>query len=268
MSRRGPWWVGVDVGAAYIKAVVLSSGQVIGRAVRPVGGSFREQVKQVLSLAVEEAGIGREELVALGITGVGADGFSSLAKKFSDVACNARGINVVNPATKTIIDLGGQFTRVIVTQAGKVEDFVVSEKCAAGSGRFLQIIARILQMSIEDVGPLSLTARDPVEFSTGCAVFAESEAISRIAEGSHPADILAGVHRAMAAKVAMLMSRVKWEPPVALVGGGGSDVGLVKAIEDVLKTAIHVPNHPQTVAALGAACLASELSQGASFHPG
>jgi len=188
---------------------------------------------------------------------MGAEGCALQGQKYSDVAGNARGISVLEPTIRTVIDLGSQFTRVLTTRGGQVEDFVMSEKCATGSGRFLQIMARILQMPITEMGPLSLAAHHPVDFSTSCAVFAESEAISRLAEGTSPADILAGVHRAMASKVVMLVGRLKWHPPVALVGGGGNDVGLVKAIEDALETTIHVPPFPQTVAALGVAWLAA-----------
>jgi predicted CoA-substrate-specific enzyme activase len=135
-------------------------------------------------------------------------------------------------------------------------DFLMSEKCATGSGRFLQIIARILQVDLEDIGPLSLKSENPVEFSTNCAVFAESETISRIAEGAHAEDILAGVHRAMASKVAMLVKRIKMVPDVVLTGGGGEDAGLVQAISDVLGVKILVPDIPRLTAAFGAACLA------------
>ena len=134
----------------------------------------------------------------------------------------------------------------------------MSEKCATGSGRFLQVISRILQVPLDEIGPLSLQSEKPVEFSTNCAVFAESETISRIAEGAKPADILAGVHRAMAAKVGMLVKRLKLEPDVVLTGGGGEDAGLVGAIGDALKLTIRVPEKPRLTAAFGAALLASE----------
>jgi predicted CoA-substrate-specific enzyme activase len=158
-----------------------------------------------------------------------------------------------------IIDIGGQFTKdAKITPEGRIADFLMSEKCATGSGRFLQVISRILHVSLDDIGPLSLQSANPVEFSTNCAVFAESETISRIAEGANAADILAGVHRAMAAKVSMLVKRLKLEPDVVLTGGGGEDAGLAKAIGDALKIKIRVPDQPRLTAAYGAACLARE----------
>jgi predicted CoA-substrate-specific enzyme activase len=133
----------------------------------------------------------------------------------------------------------------------------MSEKCATGSGRFIQVISRILQVPLDEIGPLSLQSENPVEFSTNCAVFAESETISRIAEGEKPADILAGVHRAMAVKVAMLVKRLKVEPDVALTGGGGQNEGLVRAVSEALKMKVLVPPQPRLTAAIGAALLAS-----------
>jgi predicted CoA-substrate-specific enzyme activase len=162
------------------------------------------------------------------------------------------------PQVRTVIDIGGQFTKAMrITPEGRVADFLMSEKCATGSGRFLQVIARILHVNLSEIGSLSLQSETPVEFSTNCAVFAESETVSRIAEGAKAADILAGVHRAMAAKVSMLAKRVKMETEVALTGGGGEDTGLVQAVGDTLGVRIWVPEQPRLSAALGAACLAA-----------
>jgi predicted CoA-substrate-specific enzyme activase len=169
------------------------------------------------------------------------------------------GCHCLFPSARTVIDIGGQFTKAAkITPQGRIADFLMSEKCATGSGRFLQIIARILHVNLEDIGPLSLKSRTPVEFSTNCAVFAESETVSRIAEGARAEDILAGVHRAMASKVAMLVKRLKMEHDVVLTGGGGEDAGLVLAISDALGVKVLVPEQPRLTAAFGAACLAEE----------
>jgi hypothetical protein len=150
------------------------------------------------------------------VTGLGNESPPFPARLISDISCQAMGCHRLFPQARTVIDIGVQFTKVVkITPQGKIADFLMSEKCATGSGRFLQVIARILQVRLEDIGPLSLQSQKPVEFSTNCAVFAESETISRIAEGTRAEDILAGVHRAMAAKVAMLVKRVKMEPDVA-----------------------------------------------------
>ena len=205
------------------------------------------------------AGISMEQLSGLVVTGLGAESAPFAARQISDISCQAKGCHCLFPTARTIIDIGGQFTKAAkITPQGRIADFLMSEKCATGSGRFLQVIARILHVSLDDIGPLSLQSENPVEFSTNCAVFAESETISRIAEGAKAADILAGVHRAMAAKVSMLVKRLKLEPDVVLTGGGGEDAGLVKAIGDALKIKILVPDQPRLTAAFGAACLAEE----------
>lgn len=249
-------WLGLDLGSSFIKAALIAEDSLEKYTILPVGGSYHKQTGRVLKHIEHETGISFRDMAGMGITGVGAEGVDLAVSRFSDVAAHAKGVHLIFPEVKTIIDIGGQFTRVIRTDSqGKVRDFLLSEKCATGSGRFLQIIARILRVGLEELGSLSLKATHPVEFSTACAVFAESEAISRIAEGANPADIVAGVHQAMAAKVEMLMRRIGWEPPVALVGGGGEDEGLIKAIEGKLAINVLVPPIPRITAAIGAANL-------------
>jgi predicted CoA-substrate-specific enzyme activase len=163
------------------------------------------------------------------------------------------------PSARTLIDVGAQFSKAIrLNDAGKVANFVLNEKCAGGSGKFIQVIARMLHMNIEDIGDIAFKSEKPVEFTTGCAVFAESEAVSRIAEGALPADILAGVHKAMASKIINLVVRLGLIGDCAITGGGAKDDGLVRAIEKELKTDILVPKEPRITGALGAALLAAE----------
>jgi predicted CoA-substrate-specific enzyme activase len=158
-----------------------------------------------------------------------------------------------------VIDIGGQFTKVFrLDESGRPTAFLQSEKCAAGSGRFLQIIAKILQIELKDIGEMSLRSGKKVDFNTGCAVFAESEAISRIAEGTSKEDILAGLHRSLAAKIQTLLERLKIVPECVVMGGGANDIGLVRSIEERLGCNLLVPGEPQIVAALGAALIAQE----------
>lgn len=160
---------------------------------------------------------------------------------------------------RTLVDVGAQFSRAIrVNDAGKVMNFLLNEKCAGGSGKFLQVVGRILKISVEEIGNLSLASASPVEFTTACAVFAESEAVSRIAEGASLEDIVAGVHKAMASKISTLVVRVGLVPDCAVTGGGAKHLGLVKALEGELNSPVLVPEEPQMTAALGAALLAAE----------
>jgi len=177
----------------------------------------------------------------------------------SDITCQGRGVSSLLPSARTVIDVGDLSSKVLrMDDGGNVLNFILSGKCAGGSGRLLQIMAKVLQVRVEDIGPLSLKSRNKVDFSTGCVVFSESEAVSRIAEGASKEDLLAGVHRALAAQIQSLAERVGIEQEVILTGGGACDAGLVKALEDSLQYPIRVPPDPLFTAALGAAMLGRE----------
>jgi len=151
----------------------------------------------------------------------------------------------------------GMSSQVIrLKEGGQVINFVVSEKCAAGSGRFLEVIANVLRIDLKDIGPLSLKSKNPITFTTGCAVFGESEAISRVSEGISKEDILAGVHKALANKISTLIDRIGVEEQWAISGGGGLNVGLIKSVEERLGIQLLVPPQPQIITALGAAIMA------------
>ena len=259
MMSPQKYFAGLDMGSAFTKAVILQDKQIIASAMLLSGGHYKDVARRVLDKALSSAGIDFERLSGIIVTGLGAGSVPFPARKVSDISCQAMGCRYLFPSARTVIDIGGQFTKAArITPQGRLMDFLISEKCATGSGRFLQIIARILQVKIEDIGPLSLNAKSPVEFSTNCAVFAESETVSRIAEGAAKEDILAGVHRAMASKTAMLVKRLKMEADCVLTGGGGEDTGLSAAISAALGVAVLVPEQPRLTAALGAACLAEE----------
>lgn len=259
MNANQRYYAGLDMGSVSIKAVIINDGQVMASGLIPSGGQYRAAAARLMADVLAKAAVALEDLSGLVVTGLGAQGAPFEAPQVSDISCQAMGCHALFPSARTIIDIGGQFTKAArITPQGSIADFLMSEKCATGSGRFLQVIARILRIPIEEIGPLALQSQSPVEFSTNCAVFAESETISRLAEGAQPADILAGVHRAMAAKVKMLVKRVKLEADVVLTGGGGEDAGLVQAVGQALGLKIRVPETPRLTAAFGAACLAAE----------
>ena len=259
MSNDQEYYAGIDIGSAFIKAVLIDQKQIIAYEILSSGGSYNETAKRVLDQALSKGRLSLDKLSGIVVTGIGAESAPFQARQFSDISCQAAGCKFLFPSARIVIDIGGQFTRAVkLTPQGRVANFLMSEKCATGSGRFLQVIARILRINIEDIGPLSLKSQSPVEFSTNCAVFAESETISRIAEGARTEDILAGVHRALAAKAAMLVKRLKMEEDVVLTGGGGEDAGLVSAVSEALGVNVLVPEHPRLTAALGAAKLAKQ----------
>ena len=259
MNDTKKYYAGLDIGSVSIKAALTSEKRLIASSLIASGGNYKDGARKVMDDVLSQAGIPMEQLSGLVVTGLGAESAPFTARQISDISCQAKGCHCLFPSARMIIDIGGQFTKAAkITPEGRIADFLMSEKCATGSGRFLQVIARILHVSLDDIGSLSLQSQKPVEFSTNCAVFAESETISRIAEGAKAEDILAGVHRAMAAKVSMLVKRLKLEPDVVLTGGGGEDAGLVQAIGCALKIKILVPERPRLSTAYGAACLAEE----------
>ncbi|MBA4389542.1 MAG: 2-hydroxyglutaryl-CoA dehydratase [Syntrophus sp. (in: bacteria)] len=250
--------LGIDAGSAYSKAVVCEDGILRSYAVIPSGGDYKESSRKVSEEALKKIGLTMDGISYKVATGYGsAMVIDTTDQSATDMSCHAAGIHQYFPTVRTVIDIGAQFSRVIrLDDTGGITNFIMNEKCAGGSGKFLQITARILHITLDEIGPLSLTATKPVDFTTACAVFAESEAVSRIAEGASPGDILAGIHKAMASKIVTLVTRVGLVNDCAVTGGGAKDIGLVKAIEAELGTPVFVADEPQITAALGAAILA------------
>jgi predicted CoA-substrate-specific enzyme activase len=251
--------LGIDVGSGYSKAVVCEDRVLRAYGVMPSGGDYRGTGRRIAEIALEKAGLSQNDISCTVAAGYGATMVDFADRTVTDISCHATGLYHLYPSVRTVIDIGAQFSRAIrLDDSGRLANFILNEKCAGGSGKFLQVIARILHMKVEEIGDLSLTAGSPVEFTTGCAVFAESEAVSRIAEGALPADILAGIHKAMASKIINLVTRVGLRPDCAVTGGGAKDTGLVKAVEAELATPLLVAEEPQITAALGAALIAAD----------
>jgi len=259
------FFAGIDVGAVFTKAVLLGPEGIVSRACLPSGSDYAGAATTALNRALEQAGLAPERLERIAATGVGGGKVEGARFTISDISCHGLGVHYFFPHARTVIDIGGQATKVIrVDEAGRALEFVVSEKCAAGSGRFLQLIAKVLQINFDDIGPLSLQSVSPVEFTTACAVFAESEAVSRIAEGAKKEDILAGVHRALASKVLTLVKKLGEEREIAVTGGGACDRGLTATLRESVGEVL-IPPEPLLTAALGAALIARtpELSAAA-----
>jgi (R)-2-hydroxyacyl-CoA dehydratese activating ATPase len=248
------WYGGVDVGSVSTKMVLIDDGEVSFFSKISSGSNFKKAGESVFSETLKRAGLSKGDIKSISATGSGASRAEFAHQPISDLNCCAAGVHHLFPDVKTIIEVGGQASKVLgINDRGKIINFVVSEKCAAGSGRFLQVIARVLQIDLKDVGWLSLKSDNPVSFTTSCAVFGESEAVSRIAEGTSKEDILAGVHEALARKISTLMERAGVKTPCAIVGGGALDIGLVKRAEGILGFELVRPDHPQIVNAIGAA---------------
>lgn len=254
--------MGIDIGSGTSKGVITKDGELLVYHLLVSGVNYRAVAEKLREELLAKAGLSPEDIAYTVATGQGSANVTFRNQQVTDTRCCARGINRILPSVRTVIDVQAQSSQIIrLSEGGQVINFVVSEKCAAGSGRFLEVIANVLQIDLKDIGPLSLKSKNPVTFTTGCAVFGESEAISRVAEGNAKEDILAGVHQALADKISALIERVGLEKDCAISGGGGLDVGLVKSLEDKLGIKLLVPPQPQIVTAFGAAIMAGEMAE-------
>jgi (R)-2-hydroxyacyl-CoA dehydratese activating ATPase len=252
------YFLGIDIGAAGSKAVIIDGHKLIASIVIPSGTNYATTSADVKATALKQAGLKETDIAASAATGIG--GRNAGAGSYHGVIiCDARGVNLTFPSARTIIDIGGQGSQVIsMDEAGRVINFNVSEICATGSARLLQVLARILQISMDEIGPLSMKATKPSSFSTACTVFLETEVITRISQGDKPEDILAGIHRSIADKISGMSRGVPLEKDIVIIGGGALDAGLVQSIQEKLETTTLVPDNPRLMAALGAAIIASE----------
>jgi predicted CoA-substrate-specific enzyme activase len=256
------WFIGIDIGAAYSKGVVTRNSELVASYVTISGANYRTAADAIKTELIAKASLNEADVASTVATGSGADNVYFATRKANDIVCTARGINHIFPQARTVIDVGSQSARVIrLAEEGTVTNFTISEKCAAGSGRFIEVIAHVLHIDLAEFSPLAARSNSPITFSTGCAVFGESEAITRISEGVPKEDIAAGVNAALAGKISSLVRKVKLEEPCAVCGGGALNTALVRATENELDTSLLVPPQPQLITALGAAIIgATSLS--------
>jgi predicted CoA-substrate-specific enzyme activase len=252
-----PYYLGIDIGTGTTKGVVINDTRRVADYCLTSGINYTAAAEKLHEELLKKAGLTTGDICYTVATGYGAGNAAYRNESVADMRCCARGVFSLFPDTRTVIDIEGQTTQVIrLGKNGQIANFVTSEKCASGSGRFLEIISNVLQIPLSEIGPRSLKSKNPVAFTTACAVFGESEVVSRVAEGIAAEDILAGVHRSMADKINTMVERVGIEERGAVCGGGARDTGLVKALEDVLKIKLIVPEQPHLVTALGAALFA------------
>ncbi|HUW46297.1 MAG TPA: acyl-CoA dehydratase activase, partial [Dehalococcoidia bacterium] len=252
------WFMGIDIGSAYSKGVIIKDFKLVASHIIISGANYRTSAEAIGTELIRKVNLTQDDIANTVATGSGADNVYFASQKASDIVCTARGINNVFPQARTVIDVASQSTKVIrLNEEGIVINFTASEKCAAGGGRFIEVIANVLRIDLSDFGPLAARSRTPITFSTGCAVFGESEAITRISEGIPKEDIAAGVNKALASKISSLVKKLKLEEPCAICGGGALNIALIKTIESELNTNLLVPPHPQIITALGAAIIAT-----------
>ncbi|MDR2006443.1 MAG: acyl-CoA dehydratase activase [Acidaminococcales bacterium] len=251
--------LGIDIGSTACKAVILQDGaRVEARAVVPLGTgtSGAGDVLQKV-LAVKNRQI--EDMERILVTGYGRFTFAGADSQKSELSCHARGVNFLFPSVRTIIDIGGQDIKAMrVNAKGFLENFVMNDKCAAGTGKFLDVMARIINVKVNDLGEIGLKATEEVNISNTCTVFAESEVISKLSAAVRIEDLVAGIHRSVAKRVASLAFRNGIVPEVAMSGGVALNKGVVALLEEEIKRNILVHEDCQLAGALGAAVLAYE----------
>ena len=252
------YFAGVDVGSATAKAVLVDAdGAMRAHVVLPSGGNLSLAADKVLAAALDRAGAARTDIAALIATGYGRESVANRTRAVTEITCHAKGAHALFPDARSVIDIGGQDSKAIsLDAAGMIRKFEMNDKCAAGTGRFLEVMARTLEVPLDEVGPRALAADAPAKISSTCTVFAESEVISLLAQGQPVERILAGLCLAISQRVNSLASRAGMAPRVIMTGGVAKNIGVVRAIEKAVGFPLTVPDEPQIMGALGAALLA------------
>ena len=255
---------GVDVGSTQTKSVILRDNgnggpQIVTRALVDTGANVQKAAEHGFHQACREAGISAQEVGFVVGTGYGRYKITFGNAQMTEISCHARGAHFLYPNTRTVIDMGGQDSKAIsVGAAGEVLDFVMNDKCAAGTGRFLANAAEVMGLSLDEVGPLSLQGTRPVKITTVCTVFVESDILSYLAQEKKAEDILRGVHLAIARRTVSLARRVPLEPELTMTGGVARNIGMVTALEEVLGVTLQVSPDAHFVGAIGAGIFALE----------
>jgi predicted CoA-substrate-specific enzyme activase len=258
-------FAGIDAGSTYLKvALVDESAGLRGVRTVPTGIDARETARETLTTLCREQDIDAEAVAAITATGYSRRQIDIAKDNVTEIRAHAAGARWAAPDgidVRTVIDVGGQDSKVIVLEEdGGIKNFVMNDKCAAGTGRFLEALARVLDVSVRDIGPMALRSKLPCQINSMCVVFAESEVISLLARRQDPVDIVAGIHVSMAKRIAVMARKAGLTGEVLLTGGGGLNPGLVAAFEDELLCDVHTAEHPQLNGAIGAALIAGGLA--------
>jgi predicted CoA-substrate-specific enzyme activase len=254
------YFAGVDIGSLTCDAVIIDeSGKIAAYEVMPTGARSRAAAEKALAAALERLRLRKEGLAVLVSTGYGRELVESRLRAVSEITCHARGAVRLFPGTRLVLDVGGQDSKAIrLASDGRVRDFAMNDKCAAGTGRFFEVMARALEIDLDDLGPRALASKKDLSLSSVCTVFAESEVVGMVARGETVEDIAAALCAVAAEKVVALAHRVGVEGPVTVTGGVPKNVGFLRALEAQLGQKVNLPPEPQIVGALGAALIGVE----------
>jgi predicted CoA-substrate-specific enzyme activase len=257
------YFVGIDAGSTYIKVVLLDeNGRLAGYDLKPTGIDANGTSKHMIASVAAGKEIDPDQIKHIMATGYSRRIIQEAHDTVTEIKAHAAGARwrgFGGNGIRTVIDIGGQDSKVIVMdQHGEIVNFAMNDKCAAGTGRFLESLARVLELDIDELGPISLKSDMPLTINSTCVVFAESEVISLVARNKRREDIVAGIHRSMARRVSAMSRKAGATAEICLTGGGGRNKGIAEALEEELLMDIHVSDHPQLNGAIGAALLGRE----------
>ncbi|MES0341214.1 MAG: acyl-CoA dehydratase activase [Candidatus Humimicrobiaceae bacterium] len=256
---------GIDIGSVSTEVVILENnngednGKIVSYIISPTGANSKIAAENALKEACNSSGIERENIGPIVATGYGRINVPFADKNITEISCHARGAISTFPDTRTVIDIGGQDSKVIKLEDGNPVDFLMNDKCAAGTGRFLEVMARALEIDLESFTDIFLSNEGHVDISSTCTVFAESEIVSLIGQGVAKEKIIRGLIYSIVSKMTSMVERIGLEEPVCMTGGVAKNLGVVNALEEKLGVKIKIPDEPQITGALGAAYLAQKI---------
>ncbi|MCF6246669.1 MAG: acyl-CoA dehydratase activase [Desulfobacula sp.] len=251
---------GIDIGSITAKAALIKDNKLLATQVIPTGYDHLGAAIRVFEAVLRKAGINKKDISAIVSTGYGRASVTFADKAMTEIVCHGTGAHFLNPEIRGIIDVGGQDSKaILLSQDGKIQDFAMNDKCAAGTGRFLEVMARAMDVKLEQLGDFGFLSNTPSKISSICTVFAESEVISMIAKQEKREDIIAGIHDSAASRVAILARKINIKEPVVMTGGVAKNTGMVEALKKHIKCDLIVGDLPQETGAIGAAVLASKL---------
>ena len=259
-SRDSLYFAGIDLGSTMTKVVIIDEDEaILARVETHTGAEHRRLANKVMEQALEQSNLPFTAISYVVATGYGRINVPFADRQITELTCHARGVSSLFPSVRTALDIGGQDAKGLKIKDGRLIDFVMNDKCAAGTGRFLEVIAKALGLNLEDLGSISLKSTNKVNISNTCTIFAQQEVISRLSEGVPIEDAVAGLHEAIASRTGIMLRRLKIEPDVVFTGGVAKNSGVVKAVKENLACEILVPDDPLISGALGAALLGKEF---------
>ncbi len=262
LQQRELIYAGIDIGSLSADAVLLRGGSVLACSVLPTGANSEVAAREVFADVLARAGVTESDIASVASTGYGRGSVPFAARTITEITCHAVGARSLSAEAATVIDIGGQDSKVIRLGAdGRVEDFSMNDKCAAGTGRFLEVMAGALETDLQSLGELSRRSTEQIRISSTCTVFAESEVVALVARGVPKEDIIRGLHEAIAERIYGMVRRLRCGGPYVMTGGVAKNSGVVRAIESRLGSRLFLPEEPQIVGALGAAIMAARESQ-------